>query len=586
MGVRLLKKKLYLVQVLILYIVFTAVTTIAMGEFSFKHSLFLLIDAILLTAGTKLLEDTRAYYGGIAVPIAVLSSAFIIRILTSTYLRIRDVDVYLSFCLAVSNIILILTALIPKGVLKRFFVFITGAVLFLPILLCWGFYASEQSWLNVDAVMTILQTNPSEAIGYVQGRTGWFAILLLAVYFLLPAVWANAAGKVRLVTKSKQIVAGIAVFLLLNSVLMVRTGDNFVTVIGKDARNYQSNYDEYKRLVETRKQRLENSMLKSNTGKPGIYVLVIGESHNRKHMSAFGYKLKTTPWLDTMRQNPNMLFFPHAYSCDVQTTKTLAYALTAKNQYNSMDLLEAVSLIDVAKAAGYKTVWLSNQVRYSVQDTPVTVVAGEADQQIWANSHHGRTLDTDYYDGELVKRLNSIDQSEKMLVVVHLMGSHAPYHYRYPLEYGQFRDHGDLSEYDNTILYNDKVMQRILETLQTWDGFKSLVYFSDHGEGIDKGKEHNPVGFIFDMTYIPLYMYFSPAFQSESTGVFQALREAQTQYFTNDLIFNTMLGIMDIRNEAFYEAENNLASPAYNGDVNRLKTLYGKRSIAEDVAAR
>ena len=81
-----MKKKLYLVQVLILYIVFTAVTTIAMGEFSFKHSLFLLIDAILLTAGTKLLEDTRAYYGGIAVPIAVLSSAFIIRILTSTYL--------------------------------------------------------------------------------------------------------------------------------------------------------------------------------------------------------------------------------------------------------------------------------------------------------------------------------------------------------------------------------------------------------------------------------------------------------------------------------------------------------------------
>ena len=52
------------------------------------------------------------------------------------------------------------------------------------------------------------------------------------------------------------------------------------------------------------------------------------------------------------------------------------------------------------------------------------------------------------------------------------------------------------------------------------------------------------------------------------------------------LIFNTMLGIMDIRNEAFYEAENDLASPAYNGDVNRLKTLYGKRSIAEDVAAR
>lgn len=581
-----MKKKKYLTQVLFFYLAFTAVTTIILGEFSFKHSLFLLIDAILLTAGAILFEDARRYYGGIAVPIAVLSSAFIIRVLTSAFLRIRDVDVYLSFCLAVSNIILILAALIPKDVLKRIFVFISGAVLFLPVLLCWGFYASEQSWLNADAVMAILQTNTAEAISYVQGRTGWAAILLLAVYFLVSAVWAKSAGKIQFITKSKQIIAGIVVFLLINSLLMVRTGDNFVTVIGKDARNFQCNYDEYKHLVETRKHRLENSMLKSNIGKSGIYVLVIGESHNRKHMSAFGYKLKTTPWLDTMRQNTNMLFFPHAYSCDVQTTKTLTYALTAKNQYNSMDLIEAVSLIDVAKAAGYKTVWLSNQVRYSVQDTPVTVVAGEADQQIWTNSHHGRTLDTDYFDGELVKRLQCIDRSEKMLVVIHLMGSHAPYHYRYPMEYRKFREDGERSEYDNTILYNDTVMQKILETVETWNGFKSLVYFSDHGEGVDYGKEHSPSGFIFDMTYIPMYMYFSPAFQRESAEAFQTLQGAQTHYFTNDLIFNTMLGIMDIRDAAFYEAENDLASPAYNTDVNRFKTLYGKRSIAEDVTAQ
>ena len=125
-------------------------------------------------------------------------------------------------------------------------------------------------------------------------------------------------------------------------------------------------------------------------------------------------------------------------------------------------------------------------------------------------------------------------------------------------------------------------MQQLLEQVNRWPEFKGLVYFSDHGESVDRELAHNPDNFIFEMSYIPLYMYFSPEYVRENEKTFQTLRAARTHCFTNDLIFNTMLGIMDIRNEAFYEAENDLASPSYNGDVNRFKTLYGKRSITED----
>ena len=137
-----------------------------------------------------------------------------------------------------------------------------------------------------------------------------------------------------------------------------------------------------------------------------------------------------------------------------------------------------------------------------------------------------------------------------------------------------------------TILYNDYVMQQLLDKVSHGPEFQGLLYFSDHGESVEQERGHNPDRFVFEMAYIPLYMYFSPAYINANEKTFKVLQTAQTQYFTNDLIFNTMLGIMDIRNEAFYEAENDLASPAYNGDVNRLKTLYGKRSIAEDVAVR
>ena len=575
-----------LLSVFGIFIVLTAVTTIAMNDFSPRHTLFLLADAILLTAGAKLMQEAKSYYRVMAAAMAVLCSVFVIRYVTPTAVKVWDVNIYFSFCLALVNIVLLISTILPRPVLQKLFLVLAGAALFAPILLCWGYYATELSWLNVDAIMAVLQTNSAEALEYVKDRTGGYSVLLSLLFAACLALWVRFASRITAAKKSWKRIAGIVFFLVLNAVLVFRTGDNFVTSIFRETTDYQKNYNEYARQKEIRKQNLSHIMLQNNTGRKGIYFLVIGESQNTLRMSAYGYKLKTTPWLDSMKNNPNLLLFQHAYACQVQTVPALSYALTAKNQYNSIKLEQAVSLIDVAKAAGYQTVWLSNQVRFGGWGTPVTVIAEEADQKIWINSHQGNTLDTEYYDGELINRLQDIKRSDKMLIVVHLMGNHISYHSRYPAEFDKFKAEGKRSEYDNSILYNDYVMQQLIDKVSQWPEFQGLLYFSDHGESVEQERGHNPDRFVFEMAYIPMYMYFSPAYISANEKTFRVLQASQAQYFTNDLIFNTMLGIMDIRNEAFYEAENDLASPAYNGDVNRLKTLYGKRSIAEDVAAR
>lgn len=572
-----------LFSVLGLFIALTAVTTLAMHDFSPRHTLFLLADAILLTAGAKLLQGAKSYYKIMAAAMAVLCSVFVIRYVTPTALKVWDVDIYISFCLGLVNIVLLVSAVLPRPVLQKLFLALAGVLLFSPILLCWGYYATELSWLNVDAIMAVLQTNSAEAMEYVKDRTGSVSVLLAALFAACLAVWVTFASRLTAAKNSWKRIAGMVFFLILNVVLVFRTGDNFVTSIFRETKDYQKNYNEYARQKELRKQNLSHIMLQNHTGKKGIYFLVIGESQNTLRMSAYGYKLKTTPWLDAMKNDPNLLLFQHAYACHVQTVPALTYALTAKNQYNSVQLEQAVSLIDVAKAAGYQTVWLSNQVRFGGWGTPVTVIAEEADQKIWINSHQGNTLDTEYYDGELINRLQDVKRSDKMLIVVHLMGNHISYHSRYPAEFDKFKAEGKRSEYDNSILYNDHVMQQLLAKVGQWPEFQGLLYFADHSESVEQELGHNPDKFVFEMAYIPLYMYFSPAYIKGNEKTFQTLRAAQTHYFTNDLIFNTMLGIMDIRNEAFYEAENDLASPAYNGDVNRFKTLFGKRSIAEDV---
>ncbi len=571
-----------LVSVLSLYILFVAVTTLAMRDLSPRHTLFLLADAILLTAGAKLMQNAKSYYRAMAVTLAVLCSVFIIRYVTPTALKVWDVDIYFSFCLGLANIIFLIAVFLPRRFLKIAFLYAAGLLTFLPILFCWGYFASEFSWLNVDAVMSVLQTNAAEATEYVKDRTGSLSVLLVALFAAVLAIWVAITGRMDIKIHSRKTVAGVLVFLLLNMVLVFRTNDNFVTSIFRESRDYQKNYTDYLLQKETRKQNLSLTMLQGNTGQKGIYVLVIGESQNPQRMSAYGYKLKTTPWLDTVKDTPELLLFQHAYACQVLTVPALTYALTSKNQYNSIELERAVSLIDVAKAAGYQTAWLSNQVRYGGWGTPITVIAEEADQKVWINSHQGNTLDTEYYDGELIKRLQKIKRSDKMFIVIHLMGNHISYHSRYPAEFDKFKEEGKRSEYDNSILYNDSVMQNLLETLKSWPEFKGLLYFSDHGEAVAADKAHNPDTFVFEMAYIPLYMYFSPSYLKENTVKVRILRAAQNSYFTNDLIFNTMLGIMDIHNDAFYEVENDLTSADYNADRNRFMTLYGKKFISED----
>ena len=171
--------------------------------------------------------------------------------------------------------------------------------------------------------------------------------------------------------------------------------------------------------------------------------------------------------------------------------------------------------------------------------------------------------------------LMDVRLSDKMLIIIHLMGNHIAYHKRYPAEFNQFKGEGVRSEYDNSILYNDYVMKELVKKLSAWPNFKGLVYVSDHSEGVAHDLNHNPDTFVFEMAYIPLYMYFSEAYQQKHPQKISALRDAQNYYFTNDLIFNVMLGIMDIQDSSLYEADNDLTSPRYNHDLNRFMTMYG-----------
>lgn len=183
--------------------------------------------------------------------------------------------------------------------------------------------------------------------------------------------------------------------------------------------------------------------------------------------------------------------------------------MSEKNQYNEKKIDDSLPIIEVAEAAGYKTVWLSNQVCYGAWDNPVSVIGSGADQQIWINNHMD-SFDMDVYDGNLVDCLDEIEYAENTLIVVHLIGRCLSYSDRWPKELSKFSGNDRYVDgYDYSVYYTDYVLNKFWKKLKDKPEFQAMLYFSDHGEAIYEDASHGVDNFIFSMVRIPLVIFVS-----------------------------------------------------------------------------
>lgn len=170
---------------------------------------------------------------------------------------------------------------------------------------------------------------------------------------------------------------------------------------------------------------------------------------------------------------------------------------------------------------------------------------------------------------------------DKALIVVHLMGNYGSYEERYPHAFNRWTGKSHIDKYDNSILYNDFVMKQLFSAVKDLPNFQGLIYFSDHADDVDAGLGHDASRFTFDMARIPLYMYFSDNYIQKYPHTMAILKKHTSAYFTNDLIFDTLINIMQIPFPVLEET-NSLADKNYKNTSTNLKTLYGKKNLSED----
>ncbi len=464
---------------------------------------------------------------------------------------------------------------------------LAAALIIFPASL-WCYYIAMNQLLTSDIILALAQTDGKESLEYVQAHftlrwalAGVFMAVLLSFYMWL-------LGRVH-VSRSKPFKGRFAcgIFLFVVSVYdlvnVIPVIPYMATSVLKVTSIQLQQFDRYSEASEHRRQMLAQlGGIACLPGHAGIYVLILGESENRDHMSVFGYPRPTTPFMDSLSGDPHTLFFPKAYSSFPQTVPSLTYALTGKNQYNNADLVNSFSLLEVARRAGFKVWWLSNQRKFGVYETPISVISSSADHEFWLNST--AKMYGLFYDEELADNFPDLKGTDNALVIVHLMGSHERYNERIPPEAMIFEGSADprTDDYDDTVRYTDDNVRKIYEKVSAHPRFKAMVYISDHGEDVTEQFDHNPAAFTFPMVRVPLMITVSDAYARDNRGLMQALRLHRRSVFTNDLTFDLMAGLMGLKGVPQYERRFDLSSPGYGLNEKNAMTMHNLYKASDD----
>ena len=412
--------------------------------------------------------------------------------------------------------------------------------------------------IDVYLIQSGLQTNPSELVEYVgiYILLGLMCVFIASTYILYRAV--NSGG-----FKKDCISLSVIVFCF-----TFISYQKPVVYIVDTISDYYFEFSEYRRL---KKQRNVTDLIQDdvvNLRGDEAYIIILGESLNKNHMSLYGYDLNTTPNLDAVYQDYQIIKHPNAISSHTFSQTVLKRGLTSANQRNGKEFWQSASIMNVLSENGFHTSWISNQTAYGPWDNLITILAEEVDVEIRMNKFVGRRVKSKEFDEVLIPYVKEVLETQgPKIVFVHLIGNHANYCSRYPEIYNEYsklnyKNSGyNIACYDNSVKYNDFVVSEIFRLGATFSDVKGIVYMPDHSEDILSGSYHNSAFFTYPMTEIPMLFKLSADYINENNKKMNNLSNNLDAPFVNDFLFDTVLGMVGIEGG---DPQGDLFSSYYN----------------------
>jgi lipid A ethanolaminephosphotransferase len=298
-----------------------------------------------------------------------------------------------------------------------------------------------------------------------------------------------------------------------------------------------------------------------------VVVLVIGEAARAQNFSLYGYDRPTNPNLAEW----GVVALANTESCATYTTAALGCILSPA----ASDPERYEALPSYLYRYGVDVIWRAN----NWGEPALRVASYERAPELRAacegpGCQHDEVLLTG-----LAERIRTSD-SQRIFVVLHLRGSHGPaYHSEYPPRFGAFTpvcESVELSEcsdeelenaYDNTIVYTDYVLSRVIGLLNDLEDTPAVfLYLSDHGESLGEYGLYlhgTPLSIAPDVQKsIPFLVWMSRAFMQRE-GVSRAQLEQQGRHSQSN-VFHSVMGAFDMHSEA-YEPRLDIFATASGG---------------------
>ncbi len=293
----------------------------------------------------------------------------------------------------------------------------------------------------------------------------------------------------------------------------------------------------------------------SNNRNNKLYVIVIGESTTSRNMSLYGYNRTTNPLLSRQK---DLSVFDNVISPHAGTTASITKSLSLKNFENSSMSFEG-SIMQLLNAANYDTYWISNQQPVGFAETDITKIVYANRNKIYLNTEG--TEEFNQYDDVIFDQIDSVISEESdtnKVLFIHIQGNHFYYKNRYPDSFNVFKENQKLTvatkqnefniinEYDNAVVYNDFIINKIINKVKNKKTESFLLYFSDHGEEVYhtiKFAGHNDDVGTLPMFQIPFLLWRSKNYIEKNNIQI----DLERGYMTDDL-FHSIADLCAVNN--------------------------------------
>lgn len=240
-------------------------------------------------------------------------------------------------------------------------------------------------------------------------------------------------------------------------------------------------------------KRMEDAVVTAEDESHDLVILVVGETARADHFGLNGYQRQTTPNLAARK---DLVSFSDMRSCGTSTAISVPclFSLDPRESFDIETAEWTENTVDVLARAGVTVLWRDN-------NSGPQGVADRIGFQMFTGADVNPICDVECRDEGMLDGLDAYldKQNNDVLIVLHQKGSHGPAYYkRYPDEFRKFTpdcrdndlgkctDAEIINAYDNTILYTDHFLDRVISLLERHqDRYEpTMLYVSDHGESL------------------------------------------------------------------------------------------------------